>query len=649
MFFETAIDELLFVEQLLELEKDEEQKIFQQEVLSKSLDERRKLGFTWYPIIIKEDFSQSGMGNYFEIKRTTNQNIPHSFQAGQIVSVFSNQEKKENPSVKAIIKLTHRDTITVVITADDLPDWWDEGKLGVELFFDETTFSAMGEALKTVIKAESNRLSQLREILAGKSPAKFKQFDKQFINLPGLNESQNRAIQMVLAAEDAIVIHGPPGTGKTTTLVEAIKLIVKDEKQTLVVAPSNMAADLLVEKLANDVKVLRLGHPVRISQSVRKHTLDAKISTHHLYSQLRALKKRSEETRVHALKYKRNYVKGERSDLLKESRDLRREAGDIQDFITNDIITDTSVFIATPVYVNSEILRKKRFKTVFIDEAAQMLEPASWIAIIKADRVVFAGDHCQLPPTIKSIKAQKNGLDQTLFEKFYGRQLELGINESSQLLDTQYRMRSEIMEFSNQIFYQGKLIADKSVHNRLLIGEDIIHPINFPVEFIDIAGCGFDEKLNEEMISLYNPDEAGILLNHLLDLTSYILHHNTTEDQFKIGVISPYKAQTNLLKDLICQEPILNFDNPKILVDTIDGFQGQECDVIYISLVRSNDKNEIGFLKDTRRMNVAMTRAKKKLVLIGDSSTISIHPFYEMFMDYVNRIDAYKSAWEFMK
>ena len=644
MIYANATEELLFTEQLLALEKDEERLQFQRNYLSKSLDERRKAGLTWYPVLLNED-AKSATGFGYEVRRTGNFDAPNAFQSGQIISLFTRQEKIENPTVKGIVKTVRKDYITIALTCEDLPDWIEDGKLGIDLFFDETTYLKMEESLQQVIKAKGNRLSELREILLGYRKAEFKPYEDAFVQIPHLNDSQNQAVQAVLSAEDAMVIHGPPGTGKTTTLIEAIRLTLKTEKQVLVVAPSNLAVDLLVERLADiGVGVLRLGHPVRVTDAVRQHTLDFKIADHDQYGQLRNLKRQANDTRLQALKFKRNFVKGERFAGLAEARQIQNDAKDLERYIMNDVLDSVQVFACTPVYVTSEWIKNKNFRTVFIDEAAQMLEPATWIAVAKAQRVIFAGDHCQLPPTVKSMKAQNGGLEQTLFEKFHERQNSLG-NPSARLLTTQYRMNEIIMEFSNRQFYGGNLIADPSVAKQKLFPDLKEDSLNAPLEFIDTAGCGFEEILNEETLSLFNPEEAKIIIRHLLNLVFNIRFHHLEE--IKIGIISPYKAQTSVIRELIREENNLHHANPLLVVDTVDGFQGQECDVIYISLVRSNDNGDIGFLKDTRRMNVAMTRAQKKLIMVGDSATISSHPFYSSLMDYVNETDTYHSAWEF--
>ncbi|MBX9853263.1 MAG: IGHMBP2 family helicase, partial [Cytophagaceae bacterium] len=428
----------------------------------------------------------------------------------------------------------------------------------------------------------------------------------------------------------------------TTTLIHSIVETLKTEKQVLVCAPSNTAVDLLTEKLfQNGVSVLRFGNPSRISEELLVHSVDYKITNHKDYKQIKELKKRAVEYRNMALKYKRHFGKSERDQrklILDEARKIQTDAGKIEKYIVEDLINNTQVFTATLVGSINHYIRDKDFETVFIDEAAQALEPATWIPIMRAKRVVFAGDHCQLPPTVKSNEAGKEGLNVTLFEKSIQRQ------KADVMLETQYRMNEKIMKFSSKIFYKDQLIADTSVKEGIIFqGEDILEK---PVEFVDTAGCGYEEKYEKENLSVYNPEEADLLLKHLTLLHLRLEENKVNTQKLRIGIISPYKAQVNLLKEKYAQAELKNVC--KVSVNTVDGFQGQERDIIYISLVRSNDRAEIGFLNDIRRMNVAITRAKKKLVVIGDSGTLTKHSFYKEFLNYIDSIGAYKSAWEYI-
>lgn len=344
-------------------------------------------------------------------------------------------------------------------------------------------------------------------------------------------------------------------------------------------------------------------------------------------------------------KYKRVFGREEREQrqlLYAEAKKLIREARTLEDYIVDEQFSKTQVIACTPVVASGRMMRDRQFSTLFIDEAAQALEPMCWIPITRSNRVIFAGDHCQLPPTVKSKAAEAGGLKETLFEHC------IPINNVSVMLDTQYRMHEHIMNFSNKIFYGENLKAHESVRSNLLSYDINESLLNTAVEFIDTAGCGYNEKLNPESLSICNPEEAQVLITHLkLMLSQY--YFNKREDVITIGVIAPYKEQMQLLTMLIENDEEFKTYPARIAIKTIDGFQGQERDAIYISLVRSNDNKDIGFLSDIRRMNVALTRAKKKLVLIGDSATLSNHPFYMSFLDYVESIHAYKSAWEFVK
>jgi len=459
--------------------------------------------------------------------------------------------------------------------------------------------------------------------------------------LPWLNNSQNDALNLVLSALDVAIIHGPPGTGKTTTLIQAILQTLKNERQILVCAPSNAAVDLIVEKLdSQGVNVVRIGHPARITEQILSKTIDARITQHHYYKDLKSARKQSQEYFHMAKKYKRNFGQEEREQrklLFAEAHKLKDEAAQLEFFITGDIIENAQVIACTLVGASNMSIKGKRFKTVFIDEAAQALEPACWIPIIKGDRVIFAGDHHQLPPTIKSLEAAKNGLEITLFEKAIKR------NNADCMLKEQYRMNMKIMNFSSNFFYKNELFANSKVANWT------IFPGDMPIEFIDTAGCGFYEQINGESRSSFNPEEADLLVKHLTKYINLLDFNGSLEKVVNIGIISPYSAQTFQLRTLIFESELFSKEIcSKISINTVDSFQGQERDIVYISLVRSNEKSEIGFLSDIRRMNVAITRAKKKLVVIGDSSTICKNIFYQQFVDYVTDIEAYKSGFEYL-
>jgi superfamily I DNA and/or RNA helicase len=654
------MQELQELLQLLKIEQEEDFKNYQQYILQTPLNERRKQGFCWYPV--KLNYSEIGTGEvvYVSVERTAFINAPHAFSVGSMVSFFANTEEKnnQNNSTSGVISAIWQNTMKIALNIDELPDWVEDGKLGIDILFDNVSYREMEAALNQVIKAEKGRIVQIREILLGEKMANFKPL-KYEISLPQLNDSQNQAVRNVLSAQEVAIVHGPPGTGKTTTLVQAIHLVLKNKEtglKLLVCAPSNTAVDLLTEKLAKEgIKVLRIGNPARVDEEVQQYTLDNQIATHPLFKDLKKYRKDAENFRQMAGKYKRNFGADEREQrrlLYAEAKKLLKEASELENYITKDILEKAEVITATLVGSANQVLNGRRFDTVFIDEAAQALEPATWIPILKAEKVVLAGDHWQLPPTVKSMEADRKGLSKTLLEKCILRHKKLD-NSVDVMLRKQYRMNEVIMQFSNEQFYENQLIADEKVQT-WVIGEDIA-----PVEFIDTAGCGFEEIPNPETGSTFNPEEAKLLFRHLENLIQEI-DNQCIDTTFSIGIISPYKAQTHLLKEELenfkkkyAGKSSFNAEKKEehglfidIEANTIDSFQGQERDIIYISLVRSNSEGEIGFLKDTRRMNVAMTRARKKLVVIGDSATLANFKFYANFLNYIEQINAYKSAWE---
>jgi ATP-dependent RNA/DNA helicase IGHMBP2 len=635
-----SIQELVRVLELLKIEKQEDLVQYQQKILYAPLEEKKKKGLSWYPVKILKSFIGTGEQLVLEVERTTDLDLPHVFQSGKVVSVFANTADKDarHQNVSGVIRYVKGETMSISLNADDLPEWIDEGKLGVDLLFDEASYREMEAALHQVMDLTKGRSYALREILLGYKEASFNEI--AHFEVPDLNSSQNEALGNVLAARDLAIIHGPPGTGKTTTIVHAIKQVIKREKQVLVCAPSNAAVDLLSEKLsAQGVNVLRLGHPARVTEANLSNTLDAMIADHEYFKDLRGIRRKAEEMRTIGLKYKRNFGHAERHQrklVLAESRKMLQEADLLEKYIVHDLMEKAQVVASTLVGASHNLLKGRVFKTVFIDEAGQALEPACWIPILKAEKVVFAGDHFQLPPTVKSLEAAKGGLSQTLFEKSINR------NKADKMLKTQYRMNQTIMGFSAQQFYQNQLLAHESVKHHLLFDQDQ------PMEFIDTAGCGFSEQVEQESRSSFNKEEANLLIGHLKGLIHTLGLSKIVEEDFKIGVISPYKAQVAYLEESLSAEEFYPQLASQITINTIDAFQGQERDIIYISLVRSNDIGEIGFLADIRRMNVAMTRARKKLVMVGDSATLASHKFYDQLLDYVHAVNAYRSAYELM-
>lgn len=609
-----------------------------------NLNHRKEQGVTWYPVIIANE--EAGAGDYLivEIERTQALNTSHKFGGGKMVSLFSNADAEAKP-LKGTIKSVIHNRMRVALTVDDLPDWCKRGQLGVNLLFDDNSYKEMFAALDLVYKAENNRLAELRDIIFGLQQPTFNT-NHYPIQITNLNTSQNNAVNTCVSANDVAIIHGPPGTGKTTTIVQTIRHILHSENQLLVCCPSNTGVDLLVEKLAKEgVRVLRMGNPARISEEVLNNSLDYKVSRHTNFKDIKSLRKTADEYKRMAQKYKRNFGREEREQkhlLFVEARKCSAEAELLEDFIVNDELSKAQVIACTPVGSMHRLLRKKTFNTVVIDEAAQALEPMCWMVIAKANRVLMAGDHLQLPPTVKSTGTEVKVLKETLFEKCMHQPA------LSTLLDTQYRMHQHIMQFSNEQLYNNLLKADVTVKTTVLIPNDNLMYCHTPVTYIDTAGCGYNDAINNESLSLANRDEAYLLINYLTRLLDEYVTNTSNDNLLTVGIISPYKEQVNMLQTIIADEKLFTNYPIKLTVKTIDGFQGQERDIIAISLVRSNSEGEIGFLADTRRMNVAMTRAKQKLIVVGDSATIANHKFYNDFVDYTQRIEAYDSAWNYM-
>lgn len=625
--------------ELLKIEREEDKQSYQRLIERSSVSERRAGGLAWYPIAIRGQEMSRGDYLTVEVERTTHQDVPHQLRFGMPAVLFSNHEPKTD-RVEGVISYQGGNRLKITLRTDELPEWSRDGKLGIDLLFDDNSYDEMQNALKAADSlGSSDKEGHLIKVFTGgKAPS----FDKDLypIAIPKLNPSQQRAVQQILSANEVAVVHGPPGTGKTTTLVQAIKVLVKkDNKPILVVAPSNAAVDLLSEKLSEEgLNVLRVGNPVRVSERLSALTLDAKMASHADVKDIKALKKQANEFKNMAHKYKRHFGKAERDQrkaLFDEAHRIMKDVANMEQYVIDDLLAKTQVVTATLVGSNHFTVRNMKYRTVVIDEAGQALEPACWIPILKAEKVVLAGDHLQLPPTIKSEEAAKGGLSTTLLEKCVALH-----PESVVLLEEQYRMNEAIMGYSSKVFYDDKLKAHESVASRVLF------PGEAPMAFIDTAGCGFDEKL--EGTSSTNPEEAAFLFRHLSQLAAEFAAVSPKQDDFpSIAIISPYKEQINILKDQLAHAVDLKPYLDKIAVNTIDSFQGQERDVVYISMTRSNTEGQIGFLADIRRMNVAMTRARKKLVVIGDSATLSVLPFYENFIAYAEGLNAYQSAWEF--
>ncbi|MBF9140551.1 AAA family ATPase [Hymenobacter sp. BT439] len=634
----------------MKLEQQEDLEQFKLKNAKASIQERQQRGLTWYPVTISKEDIGFGGKLVLELERPAGQQGLHLFQVGKNASLFGNvpgRSATDRPTLSGVITSVRRNKLTLATTKEDLPDWAIEGnKLGIDLTFDEVSYREMDYALGKVMGAYGDRLAELRDTILGAREARFREEKASDLFYPSpLNESQLAAVRHVMAAKDVAIIHGPPGTGKTTTLVQAILETIRRERRVLVCAPSNTAVDLLTEKLAErGVNVIRMGNPSRVSDLLLEHTLDAQVMNHKSYNEMRSMRQTADQYRETASKYVRNFGWEEqqhRRQLKEEARMLFQQADDLERYITEDLLESVQVITCTLVGAANRNIRHLTYETVFIDEAAQALEPGCWIPIAKANRVVLAGDHHQLPPTVKSEKAGE--LRETLFEKCIKRQ-----PATARMLTVQYRMHEQIMQFSSDQFYDGKLEAYETVRHAGLDAYDLKFAPDLPVEFLDTAGFGFQEITIPESRSTANPEEADLLLKRLAQLLEPYDPADHEDDPLSIGVIAPYRAQINYLKDAIEENDELSglMLHRQLSVGTVDSFQGQERDIIAITLTRSNNHGEIGFLSDIRRMNVGMTRARRKLLLVGDSSTLSAHPFFKALIEYVEQIGGYRTAWE---
>jgi ATP-dependent RNA/DNA helicase IGHMBP2 len=626
------------LQQLLQQEHDVDQAQYEAVILNSTTNYKRDNGICWYPLSIKG--TEIGKGEYItvELERTTHTDISHQFRSGTKAALFSNLNILED-RVEGQISYINGNKLKLALRVDELPEWTKQGKLGIEMLFDENSYQEMFSALKQAGSAVGNTpQSRLIDVLVGKQQPSFN-IDNATFSSSRLNASQQVAVQKIVQAEQLAIIHGPPGTGKTTTLVQAIKALwEQDHAQILVTAASNAAVDLLTEQLQlQGLNVVRAGNPNKVLDSLMQLTLDNKVMAHPMHKEIKKMRKQAQAYKDMAHKYKRNFGKAEREQrkaLFDEAHKVMKEVERTENYIVDSILSEAQVITATLIGTQYHTIKQRTYKTLVIDEAGQAIEPACWVPILKAQKVVMAGDHQQLPPTLKSEHNTKKGLSITLMEKCV--QL---YPEAVTLLQEQYRMHEQIMGFSSSKFYNNKLTAHETVASRHLLNDTIA------VTFIDTAGCGYQEE--QQNSSITNSEEASFLQKHLHIYLAQLSQHYTVPNFPSIGILSPYRAQVNALQTLLYNDENLKALLPFITINTIDSFQGQERDIMYISLTRSNTEGVIGFLSDIRRMNVAMTRAKQKLIVIGDSATLASSDFYHDFIAYAESMEGWVSAWEF--
>ena len=630
---------------LLQLEYYTEKEAFRKLTEQMGMQRKVKRGDAWYPLRVGKSFYNSLNQRAIEVFRTSDQDIEHNFEFGRPVMFFKvkNEEGKVKNSTLKYFSFTgtvnYVDGDRMVITVPDSAPLLDlqqaTEEIGIQLSFDETSYKLMFEALDRTMKAKNNRLAYLRDLFY--SHQKAAKFTFEPMRFPWLNPTQEKAVNEVLWAKDVAIVHGPPGTGKTTTLVEAINETLMRESQVLVCAQSNMAVDRISEKLVDrGVNVLRIGNPTRVNDKMLGFTYERRFEAHPDYPQLWAIRKAIRELR-------KNRKKGSESYHQKLER-LKSRATELEIRINSELLGEARVIACTLVGSAHRLLEGMKFGTLFIDEAAQALEAACWIPMRRASRVILAGDHCQLPPTVKSIAALRAGLGKTLMERIAENKPEVVT-----LLKIQYRMNEEIMRFSSDWFYHGEVESAPQIKYRSILEDD--SPITWidtsneenqvTIEGDDVVSgekrddMNFHEQFVGESFGRINKAEADLTLLTLAEYLTQVGKRRVLEESIDVGIISPYRAQVQYLKRLLKKYEFFKPYRRLISVNTVDGFQGQERDVILISLVRSNDEGQIGFLKDLRRMNVAMTRARMKLIILGDKSTMTKHPFYQKLWEYV--------------
>lgn len=617
---------------LLEIEYNHEKEEFRKQTETMGVERKVRRGDAWFPVSIGRSYYNSLNQMVVEVMRQPGSDIEHNFEAGRPVCFFTIKNDTSTAGAKATkggsklqylsftatVSYAEQDRMVVALPdSGRIVDLQRQDALGVQLFFDETSYRLMFEALDRVFRARSGRLADLRDIFYTKAPASRYTFDA--MRFPWLNASQEKAVNEVLWAKDVAVVHGPPGTGKTTTLVEAIFETLRRESQVLVCAQSNMAVDWISEKLVDrGINVLRIGNPTRVNDKMLSFTYERRFEAHPDYPQLWSIRKAIRE-----LRQQRKHA-----DSWHQKMDrLKSRATELELRIRSSLFGEARVIASTLTGAANRVLEGEKYSTLFIDEAAQALEAACWIAIRKAGRVVLAGDHCQLPPTVKSIMALKGGLGKTLMERIVENK-----PETVTLLKMQYRMNEQIMKFSSEWFYHGMVESAPTVSHRGILDYDT------PMMWIDTAECDGKEEFVGENFGRINRAEAELTLQTLQQYLEKIGKQRILEESIDVGIISPYRAQVQLLRKELRKREFFRPYRHLLTVNTVDGFQGQERDIILISLVRSNDGGDIGFLRDLRRMNVAITRARMKLIILGSSETMTSHPFYKKLYEYVGQL-----------
>lgn len=605
---------------LLEMERDAEREEYRVQSEQMSLERKVRRGICWWPLMVGRSYYNSLNQLVVEVAKTTDDDIDHSFEYGRSVVFFTSE--RIFPFNCTISYVEDNRMVVVLPSTQVLIDIQNAENLGVQLYFDETSYRTMFHALDDVLGAKKGRLVELRDIFAGQMKAE--KYTFQPMRFPWLNPTQEQAVNEVLWAKDVAVVHGPPGTGKTTTLVEAIYETLHRETQVLVCAQSNMAVDWISEKLVDHgVPVLRIGNPTRVNDKMLSFTYERRFESHPDYTELWSIRKAIRDIREKKQRGESTHQKVAR---------LRERAQELEMRIHESLMNEARVVACTLVGSANKILIGQNFSTLFIDEAAQALEPACWIAIRRAHRVVLAGDHQQLPATVKCYEAQKEGLGKTLMERIVQ-----NVPSCVTLLRVQYRMHEQIMRFSSDWFYEGKVESAPEVKYRSIL--------DFDTTMLWVESPSPEAFVGSNHGRI-NKEEAELTLATLEQYVEKIGRKRYMDERLDVGIITPYRLQAQYLRSLLKKSETLRPIRKTISVNTVDGFQGQERDIVLISLVRSNEHGQIGFLNDLRRMNVAMTRARMKLIIIGDSSTLTHHPFYKKLKTYVENLSGTQNIVE---
>ena len=620
------IQELVKQRSLLLKEYEHERQQFQRMTENMGVRRRVKSGLCWFPLRVGRSFFNSLDQLVLEVERIEDTEVEHQFEPGKPVTFFQQDASEMLHHMRFVgqISFVEENRMVIIIpNSDAAVQVQNADRVGVQLYLDEYTYRLMFDALDRVLNAKEGRLAELRDIIHTQAP--LHKFTFYPVRFPWLNPSQEAAVNEALWAKDVAVVHGPPGTGKTTTLVEAIYETLRREPQVLVCAQSNMAVDWISEKLTDrGVNVLRIGNPTRVTDKMLADTYERRFEAHPAYTQLWSIRR--------AIRQLYDNPQGNRDNRHQKIARLKERATELEYQINESLFNEARVISCTLTGSAHHLLVGRKFGTLFIDEAAQALEASCWIAIQKADRVILAGDHRQLPPTIKCLEAIQGGLDHTLMQQIVENK-----PACVSLLTVQYRMCDAIMQFPNHEFYGGQLTSDPSVKYRSILDWDTA------IEWIDTPDeAEYLEDQAYDSTSRQNPAEAALTIQTLKNYFDKIGRDRILYERLDVGLISPYKGQVRLLRQLVKRDSYWKPFRHLITINTVDGFQGQERDIIVISMVRSNESGQVGFLRDLRRMNVAITRARMKLILIGHQATLCRHPFYRRLQEYAEKVENYE-------